>query len=639
MPSPEDSVICNSCGASNLPQNNFCHACGANINSGQVCPHCDTSNSAEYRFCVNCGEELSVIGAGDTPSDLQSSEATIAARALESEPVSGISRALTGMQSSLGTLLDRYDTGPPRVVEIALVATLTITALAVRVWNLGEIPYGMHGDELVLAGDAQRFLDGDRLDTWVWAKAMIYVGWMALILRIGDTDIGTIRLASATLGTAIVPAGYLLVRSLFSFRVAILSAAMLTVSLWFVMQSRIAFPMVSAMLFGMLAMYLAVSAVRHRRWWLAALAGTVLGLGLYTYKLFLIYLVGFWGVSVLALLISPELRKQKHVWIILGVSALVSLRLLTHYVADFDRIVLENLEVEYGRGSALSPEGWLEVPRLVLHAVLLVNNPVSGGSIDAAPRVPIVSLVPAMFFWLGLGVSLLFIKQARYQLLLSGWLIGMLPILVVPGSEGRRYLFGIFFVLVIVSIGFNAVLSLLIDTVRKESSPRIKPEIARKVGYGTAAAIAAIFVTLFSLTSFLDFNYWRNSGELRWFFSHDSIRAFEFIETVGDESEIRYYSVRLPFDSRERRLVAPDAVGIDGAEQHGGDGTIRSGGALRGDTVFVFLDEYLYLGAELEAAYPSARKVAQHIQDNETTYLAYLIQLHATGDASVPGAP
>ena len=479
--------------------------------------------------------------------------------------VSTVSRTLTEAQTSLESLLGRHDSGPSRMVEAALVAILTMIALAVRVWNLENIPYGMHGDELVLASDAQRFLDGDRLDTWVWAKAMIYVGWMALILRIGETDIGTIRLASATLGTAIVPAGYLLVRSLFPFRVAILSAAMLTVSLWFVMQSRIAFPMVSAILFGMLTMYLAVSAVRHRRWWLAALAGAVLGLGLYTYKLFLIYLAGFWGISVLALLVSPELRRQKYVWVILGVSVLVSLRLLTHYVADFDRVVLENLEVEYGRGSALSPEGWLEVPGLVLHAVLLVNSPVSGGSIDAAPRVPIVSLVPAMFFWLGLCVSLFFIKQSRYQLLLSGWMIGMLPILVVPGSEGRRYLFGIFFVLVIVSIGVNAVLSLVIDTVRRELSPRINPEMTRRIGYGAGAALAAIFITLFTLTSFLDFNYWRNSGELRWFFSQDSTRAFEFIETLEDDKEIRYYSVRLPFHSKERRLIAPESTGIDGA--------------------------------------------------------------------------
>ena len=546
------------------------------------------------------------------------------------------SHTLTEVRTSLESLLGQYDSGPSRKVEAALVAILTMIALAVRVWNLGEVPYGMHGDELVPAGDAQRFLDGERLDTWVWANAMIYVGWMALILRIGEMDIGTIRLASATLGTAMVPVSYLLVRSLFPFRVAMLSTVMVAASFWFVLQSRIAFPMVSAILFAMLAMYLSILAVQHRRWWLATLAGSVLGLGLYTYKLFLIYLVGFWGVLILALLVIPELRKHKYIWIILGVSILVSLRLLTHYIADFDRVVMDNLRVEYGRESALSVEGLLEIPLLALHAVLLVNNPVSAGSIDASPRVPIVSLIPAAFFWLGLGITVTFIKRGRYQLLLAGWMIGMLPILVVPGSEGRRYLFGIFFVLVIVSIGFNAVLSLVMDTVRKESSARINPEIARRVGYGAMGVLAAIFISVFALTSFLDLNYWRNSGELRWFFSQDNIRAFEFIETVGDESEIRYYSMRLPFNSRERRLVAPDAVGIDGGEQHGGDGTIWSGGALKGDTVFVFLDEYLGLSTELESAYPSARRVGEYTQDGETAYLAYLIPFHASGDRSAP---
>ena len=607
----------------------------------RTCPDCGASNPAEHSFCVNCGGALSAVGAGDEARAPETSGMTAVARTLQNRHIPSILRALKQAQTSLGALLDRYESGPPRAVEIAFVATLTIFALAVRVWNLGEIPYGMHGDELVLAEDAQRLLDGNRLDTWVWAKAMIYVGWMAIILRIGEMDIATIRLASATLGAAIVPMSYLLVRSLFPFRVAILSAAMLTVSFWFVLQSRIAFPMVSAILFAMLAMYLSILAVRHRRWWLAALAGVILGLGLYTYKLFLIYFVGFWGASIFALLITPELRRQKYVWIILSVSLLASLRLLTHYVTGFESVVLENLENEYGRGSALSPEGWLEVPGLVLHAILLVNNPVSGASIDAAPRVPIVSLVPAVFFWLGLAITVTSVKQGRYQLLLAGWLIGMLPILIVPGSEGRRYLFGIFFVLVIVSIGFNAILSLLIDTVRGELSSRVNPAIPKRVGYGVAATLGAIFISLFSLTSFLDFNYWRNSGELRWFFNQDSIHAFEFIETLGDESEIRYYSVRVPFDSRLRRFFAPDAVGIDGGEyhEHGGDGTIWSGGALRGSTVFVFIDEYLPLAGELEAAWPGVQKVAEHIRDGKTVYLAYLIPYPDIGDTSVTRPP
>lgn len=626
MSPSNDNINCHRCSTSNLPEHSFCHACGARISRVRVCQHCDTSNSAEYKFCVNCGGVLSDGGAGGEARAHGTSGMTAIARTLQNIPVSGVLRALEQAQASLGSLLDRYEeSGPPRVVEIALVSMLTIIALVVRVWNLGEIPYGTHGDELVLAEDAQRLLDGERLDTWVWAKAMIYVGWMALMLRIGEMDIATIRLSSATLGTAIVPVSYLLVRSLFPFRVAILSAAMLTVSLWFVLQSRIAFPMVSAILFAMLAMYLSILAVRHRRWWLASLAGVILGLGLYTYKLFLIYFVGFWGASILALLINPELRRQKYVWIILSVSLLTSVRLLTHYITDFDSVVLGNLRNEYGRGSALSPEGWLEIPGLALHAILLVNNPVSGGSIDAAPRVPIVPLIPAVFFWLGLAVTVTLIKQGRYQLILVGWLIGMIPILVVPGSEGRRYLFGIFFVLVIVSIGLNAILSLLIDTVRRELSSRIDLGIARRVGYGAAAVLATIFISLFSLTSFLDFNYWRNSGELRWFFSQDSIHAFEFIQTLGDESEIRYYSARVPFNSRERRLVAPDAIGIDGGQHHGGDGTIWSGGPLRGSTVFLFIDEYLPLATELEAAWPGVQKVAEYTKDDETVYLAYLI--------------
>ena len=118
-----------------------------------------------------------------------------------------------------------------------------------------------------------------------------------------------------------------------------------------------------------------------------------------------------------------------------------------------------------------------------------------------------------------------------------------------------------------------------------------------------------------------------------------SAQRSPFKPRTRGESEIRYYSARVPFNSRERRLVAPDAIGIDGGQHHGGDGTIWSGGPLRGSTVFLFIDEYLSLATELEAALPGVQKVAEHIRDGETVYLAYLIPYPDIGDTSTTHPP
>ena len=59
------------------------------------------------------------------------------------------------------------------------------------------------------------------------------------------------RLASVIPGAAIVPVVYLLARSLFSFRVAILTAVMTNFFLWFLILSRIAFQGITSVLMAM----------------------------------------------------------------------------------------------------------------------------------------------------------------------------------------------------------------------------------------------------------------------------------------------------------------------------------------------------------------------------------------------------
>ena len=119
---------------------------------------------------------------------------------------------------------------------------------------------------------------------------------------------------------------------------------------------------------------------------------------------------------------------------------------------------------------------------------------------------------------------------------------------------------------------------------------------------------------------------WGKSDALAWFFNHDVIMAFEFMDTIEHENYyFRYYSSRFAFNSSIRRIIAPDAVGKDESTQFGGDGTLTSGGAMTEDTIFVFLDQYLPLAEQMQAAYPRASKIAERIDDGRTVYVAYLV--------------
>ena len=480
----------------------------------------------------------------------------------------------------------------PRYVEAAAVIALTLLALFLRVWNLPDAPAGIHGDETEMAMEALRSLRGESIGIWTGVTLGNPAGhahWMALLFRLGDADTTTMRLASAIPGAAIIPVGYFLVRSLFPFRVALLSAALLAFSFFFVIQSRIAFGGITSVFMALLAMWLIVAAVQSRRWWLAVGAGAALGLGLYTFKTFLIYLAGIWAVALLAAALSREVRRGWEVWLCLGVSAVVGAPMLLFYANS--GYIGPNLNDLY-QVSLSEPSTWLRVPGLAVDAVLLANRPVEGNTTDGSRAIPVLPLLASLFFWVGLAAVVLFIRQRRCQLLLAGWLVGMAPILLVPGTESRRYLLGIFFVLAIVAIGVDAALAPLGRRLRRYLERRnFSMSGARRAAVAFAAAIAIAFAALFAGQSLREYNQWGDGEAAKWYFNYEYHQALMFLKDLDTNLPVHFYTVRQPFDSSIRRFELPGIRGTDGSELFGGSGAIPQRGELAGDAIFVLLDQ------------------------------------------------
>ena len=522
----------------------------------------------------------------------------------------------------------------PRAAEVGLVAVLTLVAAFLRAWDLPGSPDGIHGDETEMAMEALRSVRGESLGIWTGVTLghpAGYAHWMALIFRIGGADVTTMRLASAIPGIAIVPVGYLLVRSMFPFRVAILSAAMLTVSVWFVIQSRIAFGGITAVFMTLLAMWLIVSALRQaqsksRRTWVAVVAGVVLGLGLYTFKTHLLFFTGIWGLAVVSMLVNAELRRGPLLWAFLGASLVAGAPMLLFYATS--GYVGQNLNDLY-QVSLTSPSTWLQVPGRMVDAVLLVHLQIEGGSTDAPPSIAILPVVAALLFWAGLAVCFLFIKERRYQLLLAAWLIGMTPILLVPGAESRRYLLGIFFVIVIASVGVDAVLSPAIARLKRELKERNPGSLLiGRMGSITGSALAALFLALFAVPNLGEVSKWGSSDSARWFFNYEYNQALQFIDDSETDLPVRFYSIRQPFESSLRRFVLPDTRAIDGVEEYLRDGELPYPEDITEDTVFLLMDEFLPLADSLEGRYPGAVKLREQSESGQTLFVAYVVPAH-----------
>ena len=205
--------------------------------------------------------------------------------------------------------------------------------------------------------------------------------------------------------------------------------------------------------------------------------------------------------------------------------------------------------------------------------------------------------------------------------------------ILLPDQEARRYILGIFHILVIVAIGFDVLLLSLIPRASKVITTEIP--IFRRFNKPLTVAISLIvmlaFVIFFALENRSHFNNWVH-GRAKWHFDYELTSAGKYLQTLRDSQvddfEVRLYSIRWQFDHVTLKYLVPNLQGVNGDEKFGGDGTALSGGELKGDTVFLLLDKYLEqdgLAEEIEASYPGGDWHRQFDEDGKPLYAAYMI--------------
>jgi len=479
-------------------------------------------------------------------------------------------------------------------VEIALIAILTLAGLLVRVWDIGTLPPAPAGDESAVALETIRILNGEWIGIWSGAALGNPTGhmyWIAPFFWLGGPTLTALRLASALPGVMLIPICYLMVRMLFPFKVALVAVGLLTFFSWFVIIYRIGIPVTLSVFVAALSLCLVIYAARSSRPWVAIVAGLVLGAGLYVFKGYVIYFCTIWAATLFVALVHLRLRRQWTAYLFLGASLIAGAVMFEFYLTtDY---LANNLQSQY----QVSGTDLLSLSRhlgRMFDVLMYVHTPPEAGGFgfDGIIPEPLLHPVVAIFFWIGALITLLFINRASFQLLLLGWLIGMAPAILVPGGEMRRYLFGVFFVLVITAIGYTGILSLVINrwfSLGERSSFKIPGIKKQWLGYFLAAFATLIFIGSFAVQNLSAFNEWTRGQETKFQFDPEIAEAGRFMGALDGGHAVRFYSVRWSVDYETVRWFAPLVQGIDGSEEFGGDGTIFSSGVVEQPTVFLLL--------------------------------------------------
>ena len=339
---------------------------------------------------------------------------------------------------------------------------ITLLAFGLRVVALADVPPGWRDDELIetlvisrniLGGDLRFYYpDASGHEALYHALNALFLAWF------GPGALG-IRLLSAFLGTLAVPLTYALGRRLFGPTVGLTAAAMLAVSFWGLMYSRVGIRHVTTPVLALAAFY----------WfWRStnddeppsvvpfALSGLFLGLGFHSYfasrgaPLIPLAFLGY------AALVAPGVlrRSWRGLLVMAGVAALVALPL---YLAIAAQPAAEARVGELALPLTEALAG--DFDRLLDHTVAALAMPHAAGDPEwlyNVPGRPLFGPLGAVAFWLGVALAagaalqpLIRRKESSADhpslaaaFVLIWWLVGISPsvLSVPPASLGHAIL-------------------------------------------------------------------------------------------------------------------------------------------------------------------------------------------------------
>ncbi len=325
-----------------------------------------------------------------------------------------------------------------------LVLTLLIAA-ALRLWQIGTLPPGLHYDEAADTIIAQQIARGESAPIFVAAytgKEVLFFYWAALWMKLIGPSVFVMRLAAALLGILTVAVTYWAVRELFAAPlarrgrgvggegIAVLATIFIATSFWQVLMSRLGFRSIAEPFVQALALAVLFRGLRLNRWgWIIA-AGALIGLNLYTYLAARLFPVAIAAIFLFLIACDRGQRKQRALQlVIVVVTALIVFAPLGLYFLTNPGAFLTRIQQVAPHGDQVA--ALLQNVARALGMFFLSGDPYVRFNL---PYRPLFSSVWGALFIIGLVVALIGIFRGRtlwrktaYFSVISTTLIMLLP--------------------------------------------------------------------------------------------------------------------------------------------------------------------------------------------------------------------
>lgn len=302
-----------------------------------------------------------------------------------------------------------------RTLEMVSLVLILTLAFALRFVSLTDMPPSVHGDEGEMGLVAKDLLAGRVRDLFSlgWTGFSIFsysliAGPMGLI---GQNLFG-LRMSSVVVGMLSIPFFYLLCKSLFNVRLALLAAFLLAVSQPYIHYSRLGGNYLQADLILLMGLYLLLRGLRNGEGMSFVGSGLALGLSWQTY-----YAARILPLLMVALLLHLFLtrrelimRNSRNLAVLVTMAVLTFAPMGLYFLDHPDPLIARSRDVFVFNArahfkSAHGTDDTLEMLRIQLWETFTTFNWRGDGGSHYGYQGPMLDLLSAPLFVLGLGYS------------------------------------------------------------------------------------------------------------------------------------------------------------------------------------------------------------------------------------------
>jgi hypothetical protein len=353
------------------------------------------------------------------------------------------------------------------------VLAITLLALFLRVYRLAEFPPSLYLDEAWDAYDALRVVQTGTLPIFFpgdYGREPLMLSLQAIAFFLWGANAWALRVIPALVGVVTVPAIYRVTVELFRATPRVkwlgaLAAGLLAVSFWHLDVSRLSFRVIFVPLFSALATWAFWRGWTTRRVRYFALAGALIGVGLYTYpaaRFIPVTLVGFaFAASLIGLFLHwryqinlrdhgehndhpgfslcPLCPLWRKMFIGLCVAALVAgivfAPLAIYYLQHPGQFALRTGDV-----SIFAAKDSIGLAENIIRVVRMFIDRGDMNPLLNLPGRPALDLLGILGFWIGIVIALRHFTSTPHYLLLLIWIgLNLLPtILTVDAPHFLR---------------------------------------------------------------------------------------------------------------------------------------------------------------------------------------------------------